>query len=74
MASILAFTGLSSTIKILIAVPHVVRLNFDGVVKSPLYCVAVIFQNLNIRCMPDDPENHYALYMEHRTTPSIGRP
>jgi len=46
----------------------------DGVVKSPIYCVAVIFQNLNIlHCMPTILKNHYALYMEPFTTPSIDR-
>jgi len=46
----------------------------DGVVKSPHYCVAVIFQDLNIlRVCPTILKNHYALYLELFTTPSVDR-
>jgi len=47
-------------------------LNIDGAVKSPLYCVAVIFQNFNIlQVCPTILKNHDALYMEPFTMPSI---
>jgi len=49
-------------------------LKTDGVVKSPIYCVAVIFQNLNIlQVCQTILKNHYALYMEPFTTPSTDK-
>jgi len=48
--------------------------SFDGAGKSPIYCVAAIFQNLNIRHVcPTILKNHYVLYMELLTTPSVDR-
>ncbi len=44
---------------------------FDGVVKSPIYCVGSVFQVLSIlTCIDSSPKNHYALYIELFTLPS----